>query len=302
MSNMRISERNYAFSSLGGLQSSASRLAALQSQLSSGRQITKPSDNPSGTVTAMQLRSQLRRLDQYSANASDAIGWLTQVDTTLSSTVSQLQQVRTFVLQAANTGASNATTGATLANQVRAARDSIVSLANSQYLGRPVFGGTTTATNAFTVTGSGAAAVVTYTGDAGTVTRTIDDSTTVQINQSGTSVFGANGNNLFDLMNTISTDMTSNPAALSSDLDKLDAAMNTISNQQALAGSTYARIQSLQASSGTVSTQLKSQLSDLQDIDVADLAIQVSTANVAYEAALQTTAKIRQTSLLDFLR
>jgi flagellar hook-associated protein 3 FlgL len=302
MSNIRISERNYALSSLGGLQSSASRLTALQSQLASGRQITKPSDNPSGTVAAMELRSQLRRVDQYAASASDGLGWLTQVDTTLTSSISQLQQVRTFILQAANTGANNSASLATLANQVQAGRDSILSLANAQYLGRPVFGGTTTGTTAFTVSGSGASAVVSYAGDTGSVSRTIDDNTTVQINQLGTSVFGANGANLFDLMNTISADITSNPAALSGDLDKLDAAMNTISNQQALAGSTYARIQSLQASSGTTSTQLKSQLSDLQDIDVADLAIQVSAANVAYQAALQTTANIRQTSLLDFLR
>jgi flagellar hook-associated protein 3 FlgL len=302
MSNMRISERNYAMSSLDGLQSSSSRLVALQSQLASGRQITRPSDNPAGTATAMALRSQLRRIDQYTANASDALGWLTQVDTSLSSTNSQLQQVRTLVLQASNTGTSSAATAATLANQVQLARDSLVSTANSQYLGRPIFGGTTTGSSAFSVSGSGASATVTYAGDTGSVTRTVDDNTTVQVNQLGTAVFGADGSNLFDLLNTISTDMTSNPAALSTDLSNLDTAMKTISSQQALAGSTYARIQNLQASTGTVTTQLKSQLSDLQDIDVADLAVQVSAANVAYQAALQTTAKIRQTSLLDFLR
>ncbi len=302
MSNLRISERSHALSSLGRLQASASRPTAPHSRPASGRQITKPSDNPSGTVSAMQLRSQLGRLDQHAADSVDALGWLTQVDTALTGTNNQLQQVRTLVLQAANTGASDSSTDATLANQVRAARDSLVSLANTQYLGRPIFGGTTTRSTAFTVTGSGTAAVVTYAGDTGDVTRTIDDSTTVRINQLGISVFGADASNLFDLLNTISADMTSNPAALGSDLNKLDAAMQTISNQQSLAGSTYARIQTLQSRSGTISTQLRSQLSDLQDVDVADLAIQVSSVNVAYQAAVQTTANIRQTSLLDFLR
>ncbi len=296
MSNLRIFQRNDAPSPLGGLQ--ASRLSVLQRQLASGRRITKPSDNPAGTVTAMELRSQLRRLDQYGANSADALGWLTQVDTTLSGTSSQLQQVRVLVLQAANAGADDRPTGGTLANQVRAARDSLVCLANSQYMDRPVFGGTTTGSTAFTVT----AAMVTYSGDTGTVTRTIDDSTTVQINQLGTSVFGADGSNLFDLMTTISADMTTNPAALSSDLGDLDAAMQTISDQRSLASSTYARIRTLRSTSGTISARLRSQLSDLQDVDVTDLAIQVSSANVAYQAALQTTAKVRQTSLHDFLR
>jgi len=300
--NVRISERNFAQSSLGGLQYNASKLAALQSQLSSGRQITKPSDNPSGTVSALELRAQVKRIDQYAANSSDAISWLTQVDTTLSSTVTQLQQVRTLVLQASNTGTTDPATTATLSTQVQSARDALLTLANSQYLGRPVFGGTTTATAAFTASGSGTSSTVTYSGDTGTVNRRIGDNTTVAINQLGTAVFGTDGSNVFDLMNTVATDITTNPAALSSDLASLDTAIHTVSAQQAQAGSTYARIQSMQSTAGTVSTQLASQLSDLQDIDIADMAVRVSSASVAYQAALQTTANVRQTSLLDFLK
>jgi flagellar hook-associated protein 3 FlgL len=48
--------------------------------------------------------------------------------------------------------------------------------------------------------------------------------------------------------------------------------------------------------------QRKSQLSEVEDIDLADIAIKVSTADASYQAALATTAKVRQTSLLDFLR
>ena len=126
----------------------------LQAQMSSGRQITKPSDNPTGTVTALQLRSQLTQANQYQANANDALGWLTTVDSTYSSITSQLQQVRSLVLQGMNTGTGNATSNEALAQQVDQARASLLSLANSSYLGRPVFGGTTAGSVAFDATGS----------------------------------------------------------------------------------------------------------------------------------------------------
>jgi len=292
---MRVTEGSTSRGSLIGLQASASRLSALQQQLSSGRQITKPSDSPTGTVNALQLRSQLKQIAQYQANATDALGWLTTVDSTYTSMSSQLQQVRTLVLQGMNTGTGNTTSNQALAEQVDQARASLLSLANSSYLGRPVFGGTTAGSVAFDSTGS-------YVGDTGTVSRTVGPNTTVDLNTPGTTPFGPNGSNLFDLMSTISSDLQSNPGNLGADLTALDSRMQAITNDQSLAGAKYSRIQGVQTTSNTDTIQLKSQLSDLQDIDLADMAVQVSSANAAYQAALATTAKISQISLLDFLR
>ena len=292
---MRVTEGSTSRGALLGLQSSASRLSALQQQLSSGRQITKPSDNPTGTVSALQLRSQLKQLTQYQSSATDALGWLTTVDSAYSSISSQLQQVRTLVLQGMNTGTGSAASNEALAQQVDQARASLLSLANASYLGRPVFGGTTAGTVAFDSTGA-------YVGDTGTVSRTVGPNTTVDLNTPGTTAFGPNGNNLFDLLSTISNDLRTNPSALGGDLTALDARQVAITNDQSLAGAKYQRIQGVQTTSNANTIQLKSQLSDLQDIDLADMAVQVSSANAAYQAALATTAKISQISLLDFLR
>ncbi|HEU5270287.1 MAG TPA: flagellar hook-associated protein FlgL [Jatrophihabitans sp.] len=292
---LRVTEGSTSRGALVGLQASAGRLSALQQQLSSGRQITKPSDDPTGTVSALQLRSQLKQLTQYQASATDALGWLTTVDSAYSSISSQLQQVRTLVLQGMNTGTNSATSNQALAQQVDQARSSLLALANASYLGRPVFGGTTAGTVAFDNTGA-------YVGDTGTVSRTVGPNTTIDLNTPGTTAFGPNGSNLFDLLSTISTDLVSNPTGLGADLTALDARQVAITGDQSLAGAKYQRIQGVQTTSSTNTIQLKSQLSDLQDIDLADMAVQVSSANAAYQAALATTAKISQISLLDFLR
>lgn len=292
---IRVTAGSASRNALAGLQADSSRLASLQQQITSGRQITKPSDNPTGTVTALQLRSQLKQVNQYQANASDALGWLTTVDSSLHSITNQLQQVRSLVLQGMNTGTGNATSNEALAQQVDQAKASLLSLSNSSYLGRPVFGGTTAGGVAFDATGS-------YVGDTGTVSRTVGPNNAIDLNTPGTAAFGPNGSNLFDLLTDISAKLRTNPSGLSADLAQLDARQVSITNEQSLAGAKYQRIQSVQNTANTNLVQLKSQLSDLQEIDLADMAIQVTSANAAYQAALATTAKISQISLLDFLR
>ncbi|HEY2042605.1 MAG TPA: flagellar hook-associated protein FlgL [Jatrophihabitans sp.] len=292
---MRVTEGSAVYSSLAGLQSTASRLAALQSQLSSGRQITKPSDSPTGTSQALGLRAELTRVDQYGNNATDAIGWMTTTDSTLSSAVTQLQSVRSLVLQGLNTAMGTPTSNNALAQQVDQLRASMLSLSNATYQGRPIFGGTTAGAVAFDSTGN-------YVGDTGTVTRTVGPSTTVDINNSGTDVFGPDGGNVFSVLSDISAKLRSDPSTLTSSLQDLDTAMTRMSSQQALSGAVYQRVQVAQTVNATNTLQLKSQLSNLQDIDLASMAVQVSTADAAYQASLATTAKIRQTSLLDYLR
>jgi flagellar hook-associated protein 3 FlgL len=291
---LRVTEGSASYGSLVGLQSSASRLAALQAKMSSGQQITKPSDDPSGTVRALQLRADLKRNTQYTANASDAIGWLSTSDTTYTQIGKLAQNARTLVVQGLNTGASGTTPAAAIADQIDAIRTSMINLANTTYNGRPVFGGTTTGAIAYDSAGA-------YVGDSGTVSRTVGPQSTVQINQSGAQVFGPPGNDMFTLLANISTTLRTNPTALGSDLTSLDAAIANVSAAQATEGATYQRVQTAQAAQTSTSLTVTTQLSNIQDIDLANMAVQVSTASTNYQAALQTTASIRQQSLLDFL-
>jgi len=292
---MRVTESSTNRATLANIQLDASRLADLQEQMSSGRQITKPSDNPTGTVTALQLRSQLSQAKQFQANSNDALGWLTTVDSAYGSITSQLEQVRTLVVQGMNTGTGNPASNGALAQQVDQARASLLSLANASYQGRPVFGGTTAGSVAFDASGN-------YVGDSGTVTRTVGSNASVDLNTQATATFGANGSNLFDLLSGIANDLRTNPANLGSDLTQLDARQLAITSDRSLAGAKYQRIQTVQSAASTNSLQLTSQLSDLQDIDLAETVVQVTSANTAYQAALATTAKVGQISLMDFLR
>lgn len=295
---VRVTEGSASYGALAGLQAASARLASAQAKLSSGKQITTSSDNPSGTVRAMQLRADLKRNSQYASSATDALSWMGVADTSYTQMVSLTQQARTLVVQALNTGASTGTSASAIADQLDSIRSSLIDLANTTYNGRPVFGGTTNKTTAYTDAGV-------YQGDNGIVSRTVGPKTTIAINQTGPQIFTdpGTGQDLFGLLQTISDTLHTDPASptLSTDLTSLDGAVKQISNAQAAEGAAYQRVQASQNAQQATQTTLKSNLSDIQDIDIADMAVQVTTANTVYQAALQTTASIRQMSLLDYL-
>lgn len=295
MTYTRVTDGAVSQGSLYGMQQANSRLMKLQNQLASGRQITRPSDNPSGTVQALALRGDVKRNAQYAASASDGLSWLSTVDSTLAQSVNLAQKARTLVVQGLNQGASTGESNSAIADQIDVLRTSLLDLANAQYNGRPVFGGTTAGTQAYDASG-------TYVGDSGVVNRQVGDTTTVQVNQLGPDVFGAAGSDVFTVLANISTALRSNPSTLSaSDLDAVDGAVKQLSSAQAAEGAAYNRITAAQSAQTSSTLALKTQLSDLQDVDVAEQAVAVTSASVTYQAALQTTASIRQVSLLNFL-
>lgn len=308
---IRVTVGSASAASLAGLQAASSSLAALQQQLSTGNQISAPSDDPAGTVRALELRSDLKRNAQYARNASDATAWLSAADTAYGQITDLVQKARTLVVQASNTGASTGQSAGSIADQLAALKQAILKLANTTYNNRPIFGGTTAGAVAFAqdpVTG-----VVGYQGDPGTVSRAIGDQNTVQISQTGTQAFGADGSNLFDLMDKLvanlrgsgtPTGATAPPDAntLTDPLGTIDAALGNLTSARAASGAALSRVQAAQTTQATDQVTIKSNLSSIQDIDLADVAVRVNTAQVVYQAALQTTANVRQLSLLNFLR
>ena len=294
---MRVTVGMSAYTSITNIQNAETRLAKLQNELSSGKSILTPSDNPTGTVQALQLRGALARNSSYATSQSDALSWLSAADTAYSQIVSTTQQARTLVLQALNTGASDTASQQTLSQQISDLRTGLLRLANTTYDGRPLFGGTTAGGVAYDSSGN-------YVGDTGQVARGIAQNTTVGVSAVGSTVFGSGSTDLFATLQNISAAISANPSApaLSGALSSLDAAISRVSSAQASAGATYQQVQLAQTNSTSQATALTGQLSSVEDADMADLAIKVTTANTAYQAALQTTASVGQLSLLDFLK
>jgi len=296
MTAFRVTERSISGHILAGLQGNLSRLGDIQQQLSSGKQISKPSDSPTGTVAAMQYRGDLATVKQYSRNAADGIGWLGTADTALSGVMDQVQRARALVLQGMSSGTGgSADAREAIASEVDQIHDATIGLANTRYGDRPIFGGTTSSVAAYDATGA-------YLGDAGTVQRTVGDNVKVPVATPGTAAFGTGSSQLFSIMKDISADLRTNPTALSGDLDRLDSATSTLKAVQSTVGARYNHVTQMQQFADDKVNALTSQLSDVEDIDLPKTVSEMQMQQVAYQAALQAAAKVVQPSLVDFLR
>ena len=114
---MRISSIQSFNNGVSGLQENYANVTRTQEQISSGKRILTPADDPVASVRLLQLDQQQAVLSQYKDNLTAAKNSLTQEETTLTSTVNVLQRIRELTVQAGG-GALSAADRKAIANEL----------------------------------------------------------------------------------------------------------------------------------------------------------------------------------------
>src|SRR3954469_12122245 len=104
---IRVSSGQIADSSLAGISTAYSRFANVQQRVNTGKQLTKPSDNPTGLAQSLDFTEQLAELDQYRKTLDQAKGFISTSEHALSSVNSLLRQARTYAVQGASDGTND---------------------------------------------------------------------------------------------------------------------------------------------------------------------------------------------------
>lgn len=295
MTTPRITQRLLTENSLASMRNNLGRLARTQEQLSTGKSLNRPSDSPGSTHTAMRMREQLATNEQAVRNAEDGLGWLQRTDGTLSSMSDQLRRARDLTVQAANTGASSPEAREAIALELTQIRQSLLAQANTQHLGRPLFGGNATSPQAYDASG-------TYLGDQGSVRRSLADGQQVAVNTTGPDAFGEGADSLFAVLDQTISSVRAGGADLGQDLTRIDASMTRLHQAQASAGSRQNRVEAALTDLSAATLDVRALLSEVEDVDMARAVVDLQMQEVAYQAALGTTARVLQPSLIDFLR
>lgn len=295
MTTARITQRLMVDRSLASLQLGLGRLSASQEKLSTGRVINRPSDSPTGTNDAMRLRADLAAQAQYARNADDGLSWLGRADSTLTSMLDSVRRARDLMVQAASTGGTDADARQAIAQELTQIRASLVSEANTQHLGRPLFGGTTAGTVAYNADGS-------YAGDGNPVTRTVGAGVELAVNVTGPAAFSTGTDDLFTVLGDVIDQLSTNPGAVSGSLGRLDAVAGQMRTALTDVGTRYSRVESAQTSLSASTLDHQKSLSDVENVDIAQAIVELQMQEVAYQAALGATSRVLQPTLLDFLR
>ena len=297
----RYTQRLMVDRSLASLQAGLGRLARTQEQLHTGRIINRPSDSPTGTNAAMRLRSETATQTQYARNAEDGLGWLGQIDNTITSMLDGVNKVRDLTLQGASTGTNNQASREALATEVEQIRSALLGQANTRYLGRPVFGGVTAGRNAYDTT-TGGFVGERVAGPGTTVLRTVAEGVQVRVDVTGPEVFGSGTEDVFAVLDDVAGHLRTDPTALGADLDRLDTALQRMRTAVADVGTRYGRVEQAAQTAKDVTLDLQASLSDVENVDLAKATVDLQLQEVAYQAALATTGRVLQPTLLDFLR
>ncbi|RSM70314.1 flagellar hook protein [Actinoplanes sp. ATCC 53533] len=304
----RVTESSIHTRVLANLQRNLAKGAQIQDQLSSGKQLNRPSDSPAGTVSALQLRAETRMSQQYTRNADDGLGWLGTVEDTLGSASVLVNRARSLTVQGMNTTTNGTLANDALASEIDQIRDALIAGANTRYLDRPVFGGNTLGGIAYTPQGEWKGEdydPAPAFADTTSVTRTVGSGAKVRVDLTGPEAFGDNSTpaGLFRVLESISQHLRAGDnAALGTDLTALDVSGNQLKSAISEIGSRYNRITQMKDSAQDRLLSVTSQLSDIEDIDLPKTIMEMQLQQTSYQAALAASAKVIQPSLIDFLR
>jgi flagellar hook-associated protein 3 FlgL len=293
----RVTESSIHTRVLNNLQKNIAKGEKIQRELSSGKQINRPSDSPTGTVKSMQLRGESRATEQHARNADDGLGWLNTLQSTLDSSSTLVNRVRDLTVQALSAGSNDVQSNNAIATEVAQIKESLVGYANTRYLDRPIFGGATVGPVAFDAAGV-------FVGDTTKTMRTVGAGAKVRVDANGLEAFGDPGaTQLFTVLDEISKSIGSgDSAALPDNLKNLDIASNQIKSTLSDVGARYNRVEGMKQSAQDRLLSVTAQLSDVEDVDLPKTIMDMQMQQTSYQAALAATAKVIQPSLIDFLR
>jgi flagellar hook-associated protein 3 FlgL len=296
---MRITSQMMTSRVLSDLQASQTRLASLQSQVSTGRKISQASDDPLGTANALRQRTDMAGIARDQQSVSEAGDWVSATDSALSQVTDVMHRVKELTVQGAN-GATTSAGRAAIAAEIGQLIESVKNSANAKVGDSYIFGGTATTAPPYT-----AGATDTYAGDNGTVARSIGPGVSVPVNTTGAQVFGSGGGDgkLLDTLRNIQAHLSANNvnALGTTDLQALDANLDAVTAVQAGVGATQNRLDAAASRLTDAATTAAKVNDSTESADLAESLMHLSAQSSAYQAALKSASSIMQPSLLDFL-
>lgn len=308
---MRITNQGMLNNYLNNLNRNLTQMQKYQDQLSSGKEIRRPSDDPFAVTRSMSLHTSINQNDQYLRNIEDSLGWTDMTDTALGSMGDIMNRLRELTIQGANGTLSDTDQGA-VQDEVEQLIDQIAQIGNTNYDGRYIFAGQDTTKPPFSATDN----VLKYkeTTEATEFTdqmlvREISQNVTMEINIPGNWIIqGKHDDELTaDLPTTLNSIVnaleTGDTEALGGDLlGQLDEHIDNILALRSEMGAKYNRLEAAKGKNEEETFNMTELMSKTEDIDLAEKTMQYMTMENVYRASLSTGAKIMQPTLLDFLR
>ncbi|MFQ5963010.1 MAG: flagellar hook-associated protein FlgL [Candidatus Scalinduaceae bacterium] len=297
----RVSLEMLTNATLANIQLSTSRMQKLQEQISTGKKVNRPSDNPADARKILNLNSEFTRLEKYSSNIQTSIQSLEFNASVLDNLANLVQRAQELTVQGVN-GTMDQTGRNIIANEINQLLESALQDANSTRLGRYIFAGTEIATTPFEATrnSGGDISTVTYKGNREKIEYLVGPGIRVQVNQPGEEAFI--DNKLFDTIIKIRDNLKSGAISFASaELDNIENAHNSILNLISKAGSVTSTLELTNNRIEDTKFSIKDVIGATESADISELILKLKEQENIFQASLASGALVFRTNILDFL-
>lgn len=286
------------------------RLTKTQMQLTTTKEILKPSDAPDKSAAITRLNTVIARQNSYVESIKTTQDKFSQQETALKNSSDVLVRLKELTIQAAND--TNGADGRKLiAVEVKGLRDQLLSMANTQDVnGNYIFSGTRANTAAFGTDSSGK---LIYQGDQTISQVGVGEQRDVSANRSGTQAFARvirtaddgsqSGVGFFQVIDDLASALTNNDTkSLQRAVGELDLAQNGMTESIAAVGSGMNVLDAQSSVADENLLRMKSTLSQMQDVDYTEAITKMNKDMLALQAAQSSFAKISQLNLFDYIK
>ncbi len=303
---MRVSGNMVSNQIIENLNIDLARLQDYHNQVSTGKRINVPSDDPLSSQRLVNINEALNGIDQYQRNAKYVTNWVSASETILTGTTDSLQRANGLAIRAANDVTLDAQERNAIADEVNGILERMVNAGNSQSEGKYLYGGFQTLNPPFQVTrgGTGEITAVAYVGDSGVEQVEVDSGLMVNKNVPGNQIFQpAAGTDVFaTLINLRDAMRAGNNPQIVAGITATDNALKQVVTEISQLGNKTNMMDMASNNISAKKTALTTLNSQLADVDMPEAIVRLQTAQNVYDAAMQSSAKIlSQRKLMDFL-
>jgi flagellar hook-associated protein 3 FlgL len=283
---------------LASIQQSQSNQTTATEEISTGRMVNNPSDNPAATAAIVLTHDQSGQDAQFLQNITTLQGRFQTADSTLSNVVQALTQAVSLGTEGA-TGTLSSSDRQAIATEVQGLLTQTIGLANTTYQGAYLFGGTNVNTQPFTQDATTGA--IAYHGNPNTSSVEISQGNSITANVPGDQLFqnaaGSVLGALQDLYTALNTG-TNMPAAVT----EVQSALSQLDVQRVTYGNALNQINLSESFLNQDQLNLSQQEDTLEGADLSVVATNYSQAQLAEQATLSATSvALNQKTLLDYL-
>jgi flagellar hook-associated protein 3 FlgL len=292
---MRVTESMIYNTATSSLSTDLAALQSITEKVSSTKQLNRPSDNPADVRSAVGLRDILAQLNQFIRNIDNASSKVSAMDTALSSAGDLIQRANELAIEGAN-GTLDAGQRQAIAAEVAQLTEAMAQDASAKVGDEYIFSGFRVDRAPFQVTGPGQ--VGAYQGDQGVQIARVGPASTMQINLSGDAVFQP----AIAALTQLQADLNTGQPVQQSTLSQISSALQTLLQARATVGARANRLDDAKTSQQDLVTSNQALLSQLEDADMPSAITELTKRQTTYQATLAVTARVMQTSLIDYLR